>query len=88
MLNRTPFCGYYRKDDVFLGRENITLKLLILELGQTLLMSQCGRAPVLVQQGEMWCVKGWSGAGVLGWFGVETFTSFLTPVSPGTASQC
>lgn len=52
MLNRTPFCGYYRKD-VFLDRENITLKLLILKLGQMLLMSQCSTATALLQQVEM-----------------------------------
>lgn len=53
MLNRTPFCGYYRKEDIFLDRENITLKVLILELGQTLLMSQCSTATALLQQVEM-----------------------------------
>lgn len=68
MLNRTPCCGYYRKD-VFLGRENVTLKLFILELGQTSLMSQCNAATVLLQQVEIWCTKGWSGAEGLGWFG-------------------
>lgn len=75
MLNRTPFCGYYRKEDVFLGRENIALKLLILKLGQTLLMSQCSTVTILLHQVEIWCSKGWCGAEGLGWFGVETLTS-------------